>query len=232
MVSLSGPASSRSAVADAQNARPSLVAGAITDVSPCSASFSTKQRCQSRRLALSLDRETSLALNACARQHHLTLSALFLSLFTLTIGEGLAQPALRINVPTFFRDPDFPQVEQLVGDLRICCCSAAKSARRYPCCTTHERRWSSFMNGSHTATILVSALCATCRDSTVACNTRRSFYGWLRYSRRRAVLRTRPRTARYIELGDITRPTGRAGRAGRLVWRRDFDQLGRAGRRL
>ncbi|HFG3752780.1 TPA: amino acid adenylation domain-containing protein [Escherichia coli] len=78
--------------------------------------FSTKQRCQSRRLALSLDRETSLALNACARQHHLTLSALFLSLFTLTIGEGLAQPALRINVPTFFRDPDFPQVEQLVGD--------------------------------------------------------------------------------------------------------------------
>ncbi|EMB3517666.1 amino acid adenylation domain-containing protein [Escherichia coli] len=78
--------------------------------------FSTEQRCQSRRLALFLDRETSIALNVCARQHHLTLSALFLSLFTLTIGEGLDQPSLRINVPTFFRDPNFPQVEQLVGD--------------------------------------------------------------------------------------------------------------------
>ncbi|POT58307.1 amino acid adenylation protein [Citrobacter amalonaticus] len=77
---------------------------------------STEKPCQSRRMAVLLDGETSKALNICARQHHLTLSALFLSLFTLAISKGLSQPSLRINVPTFFRDPTVPNVRKIVGD--------------------------------------------------------------------------------------------------------------------
>ncbi|EKR9889581.1 AMP-binding protein [Salmonella enterica] len=77
---------------------------------------SVEKQCQSRRVAVLLDSETSKALKICARQHHLTLSALFLSLFTLAISKGLSQPSLRINVPTFFRDPIVPNVQKIVGD--------------------------------------------------------------------------------------------------------------------
>ncbi|MTH46801.1 amino acid adenylation domain-containing protein [Intestinirhabdus alba] len=72
--------------------------------------------CRSRRLAVRLNARSSRALRDCARRHHLTLSALFLSLFTLTLTKALAQPSLRINVPTFFRDPNLPGGRETVGD--------------------------------------------------------------------------------------------------------------------
>lgn len=76
----------------------------------------TDRQCQTRRMAIRLNAETSHALQHCARSHHLTLSALFLALFALTIAEGLRQPSLRINVPTFFRDPDTLGCDDIIGD--------------------------------------------------------------------------------------------------------------------
>lgn len=72
--------------------------------------------CRSERMARMLTCEQSLALRRCARRHHLTLSALFLAVFTLAIAEGFKQRRFRLNVPTFFRDPEIAGSETLIGD--------------------------------------------------------------------------------------------------------------------
>ncbi len=88
----------------------------LADIPPAPRLPYTDRQCQTRRMATRLTAETSRALQRCARRHHLTLSALFLSLFSLTITEGFKQPSMRINVPTFFRAPIIPDYDEIVGD--------------------------------------------------------------------------------------------------------------------
>lgn len=88
----------------------------LSDIPPAPPLAGTDGLCQTRRMAIPLTPQTSHALQNCAREHHLTLSSLFLALFTLTMVEGFQQPALRINVPTFFRDPEIAGAADIVGD--------------------------------------------------------------------------------------------------------------------
>lgn len=88
----------------------------LPDIPPAPPIAATDRQCQTRRMAIQLTSQASHALQHCARQHHLTLSSLFLGLFTLTMVEGFRQPALRINVPTFFRDPEIADCADIVGD--------------------------------------------------------------------------------------------------------------------
>ncbi|HGM5491389.1 TPA: amino acid adenylation domain-containing protein [Serratia fonticola] len=88
----------------------------LPDIPPAPHIACTNRQCQTRRMTTPLTVQTSHALQHCARQHHLTLSSLFLALFSLTMVEGFKQPALRINVPTFFRDPEIAGGADIVGD--------------------------------------------------------------------------------------------------------------------
>ncbi len=88
----------------------------LADIPPAPAIPYTDRQCQTRRMAIQLNPQISHALQRCARHHHLTLSSLFLALFSLTMMEGFRQPRLRINVPTFFRAPEIVGGDDIVGD--------------------------------------------------------------------------------------------------------------------
>lgn len=88
----------------------------LADIPPAPHIPYTDRPCQTRRMAIQLSPKISHALQRCARRRHLTLSSLFLSLFSLTMTEGFNQAALRINVPTFFREPVIAGCEEMVGD--------------------------------------------------------------------------------------------------------------------
>lgn len=88
----------------------------LATIPPAPAIPYTDRQCQTRRMAIQLNPQISHALRRCARHHHLTLSSLFLALFSLTMMEGFRQPALRINVPTFFRAPKIAGGDDIVGD--------------------------------------------------------------------------------------------------------------------
>ncbi|WP_020376730.1 condensation domain-containing protein [Pantoea sp. A4] len=72
--------------------------------------------CRSNRLALQLSALHSAQLSRLARQHHLTLSALFLALFALSVSHGWKMTRFRLNVPMFFREPLMPAVDNIIGD--------------------------------------------------------------------------------------------------------------------
>ncbi|NNS10146.1 amino acid adenylation domain-containing protein [Erwinia sp. JH02] len=71
--------------------------------------------CDSDRLAVQLNAQQKQALQQLARQHHLTLSALFLATFAATIAEGI-QPQFRLNVPLFHREDHGRKNDDIIGD--------------------------------------------------------------------------------------------------------------------
>lgn len=73
-------------------------------------------RCHSDRIALQLSARESTALSGLATAQHLTLSALFLALFAISVGYGWKMSHFRLNVPLFHRDALLPDSEKLVGD--------------------------------------------------------------------------------------------------------------------
>lgn len=56
------------------------------------------------------------SLEALSKQHHLTLTQLFLTLFSQAIGTACQVPNFRLNVPTFHRGFYTPDVESTIGD--------------------------------------------------------------------------------------------------------------------
>ncbi len=73
-------------------------------------------RPQTQRLAHQFTHQERVALEALAKEHHLTLTQLFLALFSQVIATGAREHHFRLNVPTFHRGIYDPQIEQAVGD--------------------------------------------------------------------------------------------------------------------
>lgn len=71
---------------------------------------------RSQRLSTWLDARQRQALTQLARQHRVTLSNLMLGLFASVLCAHTGDRRLRLNVPSFWRAPLLPGVDQVVGE--------------------------------------------------------------------------------------------------------------------
>ena len=71
---------------------------------------------RSQRLHTWLDAQHYQALQKLAREHRLTLSNLMLGLFARVLGERTGDLRFRLNVPSFWRTPVQPQVQNIIGE--------------------------------------------------------------------------------------------------------------------
>ncbi len=74
------------------------------------------QTAKSYRLSTWLQPEERKALRQLARKQHITLSSLVLGLFAYTLGNATQDPAFRLNIPTFWREPILKNIERSIGD--------------------------------------------------------------------------------------------------------------------
>lgn len=88
----------------------------IPHIPPAPRPLRVPDRCQSDRIALQLSARESASLSRLAASQHLTLSALFLALFAISVGYGWNMAQFRLNVPLFHRDPLLPDSDKVVGD--------------------------------------------------------------------------------------------------------------------
>lgn len=71
---------------------------------------------QSHRLSTTLNTQQRQALQAIAKQHRLTFSALLMGIFAYCLGTKTQDPSYRLNVPTFWREPVMQDIEVTIGD--------------------------------------------------------------------------------------------------------------------
>ncbi|WP_104399533.1 amino acid adenylation domain-containing protein [Vibrio penaeicida] len=75
-----------------------------------------RQHGHSQRFTHLFTPDERASLEDLARKHHLTLTQLFLTLFSQAIGSSCAAPSFRLNVPTFHRGFYTEDVDAAIGD--------------------------------------------------------------------------------------------------------------------
>lgn len=104
-----------------------------------------RQHGHSQRFTHMFTPEERASLECLAKTHHLTLTQLFLTLFSQAIGISCATPSFRLNVPTFHRGFYIDDVASTIGDFsNILIFSASLKAREST--LAHCRRTANQLN--------------------------------------------------------------------------------------